>query len=347
MSSCPLDYRYSPTALNRPADRVAQTAYVIGGLYGNREALRAIQAMARAEKEGGGAPMLLVFNGDFHWFDAAPDDFLAVQQGVLAHWPLAGNVEAELARPGQETDCGCAYPAYVDPGVVERSNRIFARLKRTALGLLGATQALARLPRHGVLQVGGRRIGILHGDAHTLSGWRWAAEALPGGGNGARAANGLVRTAPEEIAADFRAARVLAFATTHTCLPFLFQTGVDDEPRAIINNGSAGMPNFRGTDYGLLTRVSARPEPPPDSLYGANLGGIRLDALPVRYDAAAWRRRFLATWPPGSAGYVSYYPRIMNGPAWSVQDAVRRYDAEEVALPDEGARRCAPAPSGG
>lgn len=330
MPSCPLDYRYGPGVLNRPADRAAETAYVIGGLYGNVEALRAIQAIAQAEERRMGAPVLLVFNGDFHWFDAAPEDFLAIQRGVLAHWALAGNVEAELARPGQDTDCGCAYPDYVDPAVAERSNRIFARLKRTALALPGATEALARLPRHGVLQVGGRRIGIVHGDAHSLSGWRWAAEALPGAGGGA-CAPGVPRTPLEEIAADFRAAGVLAFAATHTCLPFLFGLAVDGEPRAIINNGSAGMPNFRGTEHGLITRISARPEPPPESLYGTTLGGVRLDALPTRHDAAAWRRRFLAAWPPGSAAHRSYYGRIVNGPAWHLADALRLDGAQGAA----------------
>ena len=39
----------------------------------------------------------LVFNGDFHWFDADPAAFARVQQQVLEHEALRGNVETELA----------------------------------------------------------------------------------------------------------------------------------------------------------------------------------------------------------------------------------------------------------
>ncbi len=341
MTACPVDYQYAPAVLNRPAEGAADTAYVVGGLYGNVEALHAIQAMARAEERPRngqrGPPVLLIFNGDFHWFDALAEDFAAIQQGVLPHWALAGNVEAELARSlptdGSDADCGCGYPDYVDAGVVERSNRIFARLKRTALALPGVTRDLARLPRHGVLEVGGQRIGILHGDAHSLSGWAWAAEALAPAADAACASSAIPQTDPAGIAADFRAAAVLAFATTHTCLPFLQGFPVDGGTRLIVNNGSAGMANFRGTEHGLITRISARPETPADSLYGASAGGVRFDALPVRYPPEAWRSRFLAAWPPLSDAYRSYYGRIVNGPAWTVEDALRIGKEEDRAQP--------------
>jgi hypothetical protein len=48
----------------------------------------------------------LVFNGDFHWFDADPEVFARVQATVLAHEALRGNVETELARLG-DIDAGC------------------------------------------------------------------------------------------------------------------------------------------------------------------------------------------------------------------------------------------------
>ena len=208
---------------------------------------------------------------------------------------------------------------------MERSNRIFARLKRTALALPGVAADLARLPRHGVLEVGGRRIAIVHGDAHSLSGWNWAAEALapPLDSGTACAPSGATLTPESSVLADFRAADVLAFATTHTCLPFLQGFPVDGSRRLIVNNGSAGMANFRGTEHGLITRISARPHVPEDSMYGVTAGGVRFDALPVRWEPEAWRRRFLAAWPPLSDAYRSYYERIVNGPAWSMDDAVR------------------------
>jgi hypothetical protein len=42
-------YRYGPIAIAKAPERTADTLYVIGGLYGNLQALDAIEAMARAE----------------------------------------------------------------------------------------------------------------------------------------------------------------------------------------------------------------------------------------------------------------------------------------------------------
>ena len=40
--SCPLAYRYQPEGLAEPARLSADTLYVVGGLYGNLAALRAV-----------------------------------------------------------------------------------------------------------------------------------------------------------------------------------------------------------------------------------------------------------------------------------------------------------------
>ena len=61
---CPANYRYSPKVFDRAADIEAETLYVVGGLYGNVEALERILAMAEDEPH----PVTLAFNGDFHWF---------------------------------------------------------------------------------------------------------------------------------------------------------------------------------------------------------------------------------------------------------------------------------------
>src|SRR5215207_8762325 len=68
---CPASYSYSPSEFARPADVIGDVLYVIGGLYGNRPALAEIERMALCEET---RPQL-VFNGDFHWFDAAADSF--------------------------------------------------------------------------------------------------------------------------------------------------------------------------------------------------------------------------------------------------------------------------------
>ena len=100
---CPRDYRYAPSVFDRPAELHAEVLYVVGGLHGNLAALDAIEALAAREA----APVTIVFNGDFHWFDAELDWFTAVDdrvaRGVITriatqpspHPPLYG-----LARDG-------------------------------------------------------------------------------------------------------------------------------------------------------------------------------------------------------------------------------------------------------
>jgi hypothetical protein len=81
------------------------------------------------------------------------------------------------------------------------------------------------------------------------------------------------------------------------------------------------MPNFKGTRFGLLTRISIRPPSTRTSLYGIETKGAFVDALPIRYDHERWMREFLRNWAPGSPGYDSYYARIANGPAYLAERA--------------------------
>jgi hypothetical protein len=105
------------------------------------------------------------------------------------------------------------------------------------------------------------------------------------------------------------------------------------------------MPNFRGRRGGLLTRISARPTPPAESLYGITANGLRYDALPIPYDPARWLRRFEADWPPGTPAHTSYHARIANGPAYTLaqamRGAVRPGPGQQTAQPPEGTRRTA------
>src|SRR5260221_8457965 len=100
--ACPLHYRYSPAVFGRDADLEAETLYIVGGLYGNRAALAAVLEMAAREPV---APTL-VFNGDFNWFDIADADFRAINEEVLQHIALRGNVETELAARSEERRVG-------------------------------------------------------------------------------------------------------------------------------------------------------------------------------------------------------------------------------------------------
>ena len=116
---------------------------------------------------------------------------------------------------------------------------------------------------------------------------------------------------------------VAVFASTHTGLPYA--QAIPDGPgqRLVINNGAAGLPNFTGTSYGVITRLSSDPVWPAVILYGTTVGGLRADALPVHFDLAWWRRRFLAQWPPGSPGHRSYFIRLTGGTHLRLPQAAR------------------------
>jgi hypothetical protein len=312
--SCPLHYRYRPETIAVDAPPHLQSLdvlYVVGGLYGNTLALDRVLELF--ERESG--RKRLVFNGDFHWFDADPDAFAHVQRQVLVHEALRGNVETELSVPDSEGDagCGCAYPDWVADGVVERSNRILKRLRAVATP---AQQAqLAALPMRLRADVGPLRLGLVHGDATSLAGWGFAQEHLR---------DTLHR---ETVAGWFDRAGVDAFACTHTCLP-VFQAlrpARSGEPRWVLNNGATGMPNFLGDPSGLLTRVALTPYRGPERRFGIAIAsaGVHVDAIGVAFDAAAWQERFLRHWPAGSDAHASYFERISQGPRYEAGDAVR------------------------
>ena len=300
--SCPASYRYGPHALRTEPSLHAESLWIAGGLYGNPLALAAL--LEAYERERGSKA--LVFNGDFHWFDVDVADFGRINDAVLAFHATRGNVETELATPQDDAGCGCGYPDWVGDDTVERSNRILERLRATAERLPHTLAALRALPMHLVARVGDARIGIVHGDAESLAGWSFSQEAL--------ATDDGLRHAGEA----FHAAGVDVFASSHTCLPVLqcFAGG-----QVLVNNGAAGMPNFGGERYGLATRIALSPA--ADSIYGVRRGALFIDAIPLRYDAPAWQRRFLQQWPPGSDAYESYFGRIVDGPRYSRESALR------------------------
>jgi hypothetical protein len=319
--SCPLAYRYQPEALAQPAQLEADTVYVVGGLYGNLAALRAL--LERAEREPGGPPAI-VFNGDFHWLDVDPDDFRAISETVLAHHAIKGNVEAELAA-AEDAGCGCAYPDYVGDDVVDRSNQIMTRLRATAGRFPGLVDRLGELPRHLTASVGGQRVGVLHGDPESLAGWRLALEAMEPGDPLVRREVGWHGrpTGTADLLDWFHRADVSVFACAHTGLPYAQDLADDGRRRLVINNGCAGLGNFAGTTFGVITRLSAKPQPPADSLYGTTIDGLRCDAVALEFDLAWWTARFAARWPQGSPAHERYFERITGGTQLRLRQAVR------------------------
>lgn len=298
---CPLRYRYGPRAIAQAEEREARTLYVIGGLYGNVPALDAIEQMAGRES----AAPTLCFNGDFNWFNIDDRMFAEINRRVLAHDAILGNVEAEFDAPPDDAGCGCAYPDSVDDGVVQRSNRIHATLKATARRHGELLRRIARLPQVARYRVGECRVGVVHGDAESLAGWRFDVDALDDAG----------QAGWREMA--FEAAQVDVFASTHTCLPALRRVPLPAGRNAcVVNNGAAGMPNFSGELSGLCTRIASTPSPHP-VLHESRVAGAWVALLPVRFDGQRWQREFLAQWPPGTPAWQSYFHRISHGPAFA------------------------------
>jgi hypothetical protein len=300
--TCPVSYRYAPASMNRAPEIETDTLYVAGGLYGNVEALAALQEMARADGDAD-----IAFNGDFHWFDVAPADFERIGTTVLAHAALRGNVETEIAGEDSGAGCGCAYPPEVGDAEVARSNEILDRLRDTARAFPEVREQQGALPMNLVAKVGEARVGLVHGDAASLAGWGFAQDHLDNPRNA------------RWLASVFADARVDVFASSHTCLPVCRAVGGG----VVINNGAAGMPNFEGTTFGIVTRISTRAAP-GEVLYGTRIRDVFVDAVALRFDERRWMQRFLAAWPEGSPAHASYFRRIAHGPRYSLAQAAER-----------------------
>jgi hypothetical protein len=158
------------------------------------------------------------------------------------------------------------------------------------------------------------RIAIVHGDAWSLAGWRFAQESFAG------------KMPDEALERAFDAADVSVFASSHTCLPVTYRL-----PAGVIaNNGAAGMPNFRGTRFGLVTRIATAGR--ADALYGERFGPLVVETLAVRYDHGRWLAQFDRLWPAGSPAAGSYRKRITDGPGYDLAQAVRRAVRSPAAL---------------
>ena len=307
--SCPLHYRYAPQVFVRPPDVHADTLYVIGGLYGNVPALEAVLELAARERA------TLVFNGDFNWFDIGDAAFRSINEAVLRHHALRGNVETEIASDDDTASngCGCAYPDEVSDEDVARSNAISVMLRATARRHDDVRLRLAALPMHAVARVGGVRVAIVHGDLESLAGWALSQDNLAIGDKNNIVYNQILTSMCRIV------------ASSHTCLPVAQRFDGAAGAYAVFNNGAAGMPNFRDSAFGVITRIATTPARARTvvPLYGTRIDGVHVDALPVAYDTVRWEREFLAQWPPGSPAYLSYHRRIVSGPAYSLREANR------------------------
>lgn len=282
--TCPIDYLLTPQEFE-VEPRPVETLYALGGLYGNRWALDA--ALALAEKEGA----QVALHGDYHWFDAEPQAFEALEKSVAPLAVSLGNVEAELLRPGDEAGCGCAYPEGVDDEAVERSNQIHLRLKAVARQFPQLLRGIKSRPRLQRYLVAGQQVLVVHGDEASLAGWGNSQENL---------------SQPERrdcLKAWMAKHGVDVLLCSHTCAPAYLAS----DWGVVANNGAAGMPNWQG-GWPLLTRLSATPH--LQAMARARRCDLWVEALPIVYDDGPFTAWFDRLWPAGSSAAVSYRDRI-------------------------------------
>ena len=297
--TCPLRYRYGAAALAKSPLMACERLWVVGGLYGNPFALDAIERMV-SEEQGHAR---ICFNGDFNWFNRSAADFNDINQQVLQHDCVLGNVEAELGEPLDAADCGCSYPEHVDQGVVDRSNTIHTELKRIAQAQPDLLSRIAERPFYARYQVGGLKVAVVHGDADSLSGWRFDPAHLN-------------NTDERQWRVDaFEKAQVDLFASSHTCSAAFHREPLPGGRLGLIsNNGAAGMPSVAGSLDGLVTRVSTEPYARAERVANkAKLNGVWVEQIRVQYPQEDWLKHFTSLWPEGSAAHESYFKRISQG----------------------------------
>ena len=320
---CPVDYHIPTDAFAGAPQRSCDVLYVVGGLYGNPFALDAIKAMA-AQEDG---DVLVVFNGDMHWFDKTADNFAALERAVAdagaRFVPLVGNVEAELRRQVDVgVGCGCAYPDCTSDESVSRSNRIHKMLSIAIDEHPELKELLVDRPAVMTVSVAGRKVGISHGDEKLIGGWDCSRESL----------QDVLRQ--DELDRFMEANDLDVFTTTHTCAPAALTLARG----AFVNNGAAGLPNFRGERFGLAVRIA--PAPHPDALFGCERDGLWVQAVPVRYDHDAYLAWFDELWDECSPAAISYRDRIVNGPDDRLADSLPGgFSPCETARREAAARR--------
>ena len=289
--SCPLDYRYTPARIAQSPSIARGAVYAAGGLYGNLGGAASLSRLLATEPCNDPE---LIFNGDFHWFDAEPIWFAEVEAFTARHTRLRGNVETEFSRIHEGgAGCGCAYPDAVDEGVVERSNRIEQALAETAMRHSNGQDSWSGLPMFVRRQVGDTRVAIVHGDAWSLAGWGFA--------------QGLAAPMVQQACKD---ADVQLFLSSHTCDAFDLLAG--DGTYGVLNNGCAGMPNLPGHEVGLVCRVGLAPHPAA-AVRRWQFGKVWVEWLPLDCSAPVFTERFLQRWPAGSDANASYWTRIQRG----------------------------------
>jgi len=238
-----------------------------GGPYGNLQALTRLRALA-AEHEV--PPARAVCTGDAVAYCAQPEETVA----LLRDWgcrAIAGNVEQQLAAGSD--DCGCNFAPGTTCDVLSRDWYAYCRARLSPASLAW----MAALPPRLALEVGGRRVVVVHGAFSDVSAY-------------------VFRSTPwARKAAELAAAGADVVVAGHCGLPFAHAEG----GRLWINAGVIGMPANEGRPR--VWCLLATPEPG---------GALRWEHRPFGYDHAA------AAALMERAGLPAQYSRTLRTGLW-------------------------------
>jgi len=293
--NCSLDYMLNKDWVKNTLRIDKDVLYVVGGLYGNNFALELINS--KAEKENA----QIIFNGDMHWFDINKDDFLTVENNSIKGIMLLGNVEYELINSKDNLGCGCNYPEDVSEGIVERSNTIHQMMKDN----LGNDDILEEIQlRDKTLSVEflNKKIAITHGDEKSMSGWQCSHSSLQ------------KKERQDELNTWLDDNKVDILATTHTCLPALY----NNDKHIVVNNGAAGMANVKDSTYGLITRIAKTPS--EDAIVSEKIDNIYVELVKIDFSIEKFLEWFESVWDDNSPASISYKKRIIHGTSLEISN---------------------------
>ncbi|QCD53148.1 calcineurin phosphoesterase [Campylobacter sp. RM16192] len=278
MTGCTNDYIIE---FNDQPELQTDELWIAGGMYGNIYAIEKLNEVALGKT--------IVYNGDLHWFDASKESFDKVEELSKDSIKLNGNVEVELKRV-ENLGCGCNYPSYEQEVIVKNAELIHARLK--SIGSDFSIFEDRKTTMH--VNVAGVKVAITHGDEKSLNGWGFDHEVLK------------TKTRQDEIFNWFQKTKFDIIATSHTCKAAV----LNFSNKVILNNGSAGMPNFSEFVSGLVTRIASTPN--EKALFRSKIGDVFAELILLKYNKKEFLRYFEELWSEDSAASISYKARILG-----------------------------------
>ena len=108
--------------------------------------------------------------------------------------------------------------------------------------------------------------------------------------------------------------KVDILATTHTCLPVLY----NNDKHIVVNNGAAGMANVKDFTYGLITRIAKTPS--EDAIVSEKIDNIYVELVKIDFSIEKFLEWFESVWDDNSPASISYKKRIIHGTSLEISN---------------------------